>query len=130
MRNDSPSYGGESIHTVAIEPTLYPLSFLPSSNQSPQGSHLGVLPCLIMTVQTSENGGYVVTGNSVPVFRLLTLHKALKIELHGMRLSRGPSAYSIIKNEFNLKGSKAKVLAAFESILTQDYNLELANPSA
>jgi hypothetical protein len=83
-----------------------------------------------MTVQTSENGGYVVTGHSVPVFRLLTLHKALKIELHGMRLSRGPSAYSIIKNEFNLKGSKAKVLAAFESMLTQDYNLKLANPSA
>ena len=29
MRNDSPSYGGESIHTAAIEPTLYPLNFLP-----------------------------------------------------------------------------------------------------
>ena len=82
-----------------------------------------------MTVQTFENGGYVVTGNSVPVFRLLTLHKALKIEMHGMRMSRGPSAYTMIKKEFNLKGSKAKVLTAFESILTQDYNLKLTNPS-
>ena len=82
-----------------------------------------------MTVQTFENGGYVVTGHSVPVFRLLTLHKALKIEMHGMRMSRGPSAYTIIKKEFNLKGSKAKVLTAFETILTHDYNLELTNPS-
>ena len=42
MRKDSPSYGGESIHTVVIELTLYPLSFLPSSNQSPQGLRFGV----------------------------------------------------------------------------------------
>ena len=82
-----------------------------------------------MTAQTFENGSYVVTGHSVPLYRLLTLHKALKLELNGMRISRGPSAYSIIKKEFDLKGSKAKVLTAFEFILTQEYNLKLTNPS-
>ena len=44
-------------------------------------------------------------------------------------MSRGPSAYSIIKREFDLKGSKVKVLAAFEFILVNDYEIELINPS-
>lgn len=78
-----------------------------------------------MPVQTFENGGYVVTGHDVSVFRLLTLHKALKLELKGLRMSRGPSAYTLVKREFNLKGSKAKVLKTFESILTENYDLKL-----
>lgn len=79
-----------------------------------------------MTVQTFDDGGYVVTGDSIPTYRLLTLRTALKMETKGLRVSsHRPSAYSIIKKEFGLKGSKAKVLAAFESMLVNDYGIPL-----
>ena len=82
-----------------------------------------------MTVQTFDDGGYVVTDHSVILHRLLMLRQGLKLETRGLRMSRGPSAYSIIKREFDLKGSKVKVLAAFEFILVNDYEIELINPS-
>ena len=41
-------------------------------------------------------------------FRLHTLHKMLKLEILGMN-RRGQSAYSIIKQETGLRGSKQKV---------------------
>ena len=44
MQNDSLSYGVESIHTAATESTLCLFNFLPSSNQTPQGSRSGVIP--------------------------------------------------------------------------------------
>jgi hypothetical protein len=50
------------------------------------------------------------------------------MELKGLRVSsHSPTAYSIIKKEFGLKGSKAKVLTAFEAILTNEYNLGTPN---
>ena len=83
-----------------------------------------------MTVKTFDDGGYIVTDHSIPLYRLLMLRQGLKMEMKGLRISsRGPTAYTIIKKEFDLKGSKAKVLAAFECILTQDYNLNLTNLS-
>lgn len=47
--------------------------------------------------------------------RTLTLRKMLKLEVIGM-MRRGPSAYSICKQEFNLKGSKKKVLEQMDTI--------------
>jgi len=81
-----------------------------------------------MTIETFDNGGYIVTGDSIPTYRLLMLRQALKMEMKGLRISsHRPTAYSIIKKEFGLKGSKLKVLTAFESILVDEYNLELTN---
>lgn len=79
-----------------------------------------------MTVQTFGNDGYVITGESIPKYRLLMLRQGLKMEMKGLRISsRGPTAYSIIKKEFDLKGSREKVLTAFESILVNEYDLSL-----
>ena len=79
-----------------------------------------------MTVQTFDNNGYVVTGDSIPKYRLLMLRQGLKMEMKGLRISsRGPTAYSIIKKEFGLKGSREGVLTAFESILVNEYGLSL-----
>lgn len=79
-----------------------------------------------MTVQTFDNDGYVITGDNIPKYRLLMLRQGLKMEMKGLRISsRGPTAYSIIKKEFGLKGSREKVLDAFESILVNDYDLSL-----
>ncbi len=83
-----------------------------------------------MTIETFDNGGYIVTGDSIPTYRLLMLRHGLKMEMKGLRISsHRPTAYSTIKKEFGLKGSKHKVLIAFERILTHDYNLKLTNPT-
>jgi hypothetical protein len=48
------------------------------------------------------------TPEQIAEFRLRTLHKMLRLEIKGMS-RRGQSAYSIIKQETGLKGSKQKV---------------------
>jgi hypothetical protein len=58
-----------------------------------------------------------ITGPQIPEFRKRVLYRGLKLELTGMRLSRGRSCYSIIKDEFNLKGSRQSVLDQFEKLI-------------
>lgn len=58
----------------------------------------------------------VLTGDAINQYRALALLSALKLEVKGMQ-RRGPSAYSIVKAEFNLKGSKQKVYEQLGTIL-------------
>ena len=45
----------------------------------------------------------VITGKeNINLARLLTLKAGLKIEIAGMKVTRGRTCYSIIKDEFNL----------------------------
>ena len=48
--------------------------------------------------------------------RLLVLKHALKLEILGMK-RRGRSVYSIIKEEFGLKGSRQKVYDTFSAMI-------------
>ena len=59
------------------------------------------------------------TPEKIAGFRMLTLWSALKLEIIGMRASRGRTAFSIIKKEFNLKGNKMKVLEQYNEILIE-----------
>ena len=61
--------------------------------------------------------------NDIDRYRLKTLLSALKLETLGMK-RRGKSVYSIIKQEFNLKGNKQKVYDQFKKIV-QNYNTKL-----
>ena len=58
----------------------------------------------------------VLTGEAITIYRNRVLLSALKLECKGMSRSSGPSAYAIIKKEFNLKGSKKQVLEQFEGM--------------
>ena len=58
----------------------------------------------------------ILTGDAITIFRQKVLLSALKLECKGMKRN-GPSAYSIIKRECNLKGTKQKVLEQFESMI-------------
>ena len=51
--------------------------------------------------------------------RLLTLRTALKLEIQGLK-SRGRSAYTIIKEELGIKGSRASVLEQVNEHLNQN----------
>lgn len=59
----------------------------------------------------------MTTNEDIKNFRLRTLHSALKLEAKGMKRSRGPTAYSIIKKELGLQGSRQKVLDQLEGII-------------
>ena len=59
------------------------------------------------------------TPEKIAGFRMLTLWSALKLEIIGMRVSKGRTAFSIIKEEFKLKGNKMKVLEQYNEILIE-----------
>ena len=59
------------------------------------------------------------TPNQIDAFRLLPLRGALRLEVMGMK-RHGRSAYAIVKEEFDLKGSKQKVFDQFTEILQEN----------
>lgn len=64
------------------------------------------------------NGSIVAdTPEKVKAYRLLALKAALKLELVGLKVRRGFSAFATVKQEFGLKGSKASVLEQYTEIL-------------
>ena len=58
----------------------------------------------------------VLTGQQIDRFRARVLLSALKLETLGMRRN-GPSAYSIVKKEYGLKGSKQSVYDQFKAMV-------------
>ena len=54
--------------------------------------------------------------DQIETARMLTLRKGLQLEIKGMRHS-GRSCYSIIKRDFGLTGTRAKVLEQFEQLI-------------
>ena len=63
----------------------------------------------------------MITGkDNIKKLRLITLKHALDLEIKtGMRIHRGRTAYSIIKDEFKLKGNKQKVLNQFTKLVEE-----------
>jgi hypothetical protein len=58
------------------------------------------------------------TPEQISAYRLLMLASALKLETKGIYPLKGSkTAYTIIKKEFDLKGSKLKVLSQFDCML-------------
>lgn len=55
----------------------------------------------------------IITGNNINLFRLLSMKNAIKLEIKGLRNSRG-SVVALCKKEFGFKGSKEKVLEQLE----------------
>ena len=54
--------------------------------------------------------------DQIAVARMLTLRKGLQLEIKGMRHS-GRSCYSIIKRDFGLTGTRARVPEQFEQLI-------------
>jgi hypothetical protein len=58
----------------------------------------------------------VITGENIGRYREKVLLSALKLELLGIKRSRGRTAYSIIKSEFKIKGNRQSVYDQFKLI--------------
>lgn len=57
------------------------------------------------------------TPEAINAYRNKVLLRGLQAEVRGMKLTRGRSCYSVIKEEFGLKGNKQKVLDQFTQLL-------------
>ena len=57
------------------------------------------------------------TPQKIDLYQMLVLRKALELEIEGIRMSRGRTAYSAIKHLFNIKGNRQKVLDTFNEII-------------
>lgn len=57
------------------------------------------------------------TPEAINAYRNKVLLRGLQAEVRGMKLTRGRSCYSVIKEEFGLKGNKQKVLDQFTKLL-------------
>jgi hypothetical protein len=64
----------------------------------------------------------ILVGEQITHFRYLTLLKGLQLEIKGLKISRKRSCYSIIKEEFNLKGNKQSVLSQFTQLIENCFN--------
>jgi hypothetical protein len=63
------------------------------------------------------NGATIITGEHVQLYALLALKSALNLEIKGLRMSRGISAYATAKTRYGFKGNKQKVLAQLEALI-------------
>ena len=61
----------------------------------------------------------VIEGDDVIMFAIIALESALPLEVKGMKVSSGRSAYSIVKDRYQLKGSKQRVLEQFNQIVNE-----------
>ena len=52
----------------------------------------------------------IVVMTEIQKARILALRSALKLEIAGMKRSKAPSAYSMIKKEMGFKGNRQKVM--------------------
>jgi hypothetical protein len=70
-----------------------------------------------MTTLTNQTRAAVLdTPEQIAAFRLLSLRSMLKLEILGMT-RRGRSAYSIIKQESGLRGSKISVYNQLSALI-------------
>ena len=57
------------------------------------------------------------TPQQIDLYRMLVLEKMLRLEILGIKMGRGKTAYSAIKKEYSLKGSRQKVYDIFKQMI-------------
>ncbi len=61
------------------------------------------------------------TPEQIDRLRLATLRAMLRLEILGMKRGRSPTAYSILKRDLGLTGSRESVLTRVNAILNGDH---------
>ena len=57
------------------------------------------------------------TPEKIELYRMLVLRKALELEMKDIYMYRGKTAYATIKKEYNLRGSRERVLEFISDII-------------
>lgn len=71
-----------------------------------------------------ESAIVIDTPSGIEVFQLLRLKAALKLEMLGMKYSRG-SVYAYIKRTYGLKGNKQKVYDNFIKLIEEKTGMSI-----
>ena len=66
-------------------------------------------------IETNECGSTLITGAHIPLYRLMVMASGLKLEIQGLRMTRGRTCYALAKSELGFRGNRAKVLAQLEA---------------
>ena len=68
-----------------------------------------------------HGGGYMITGEHIPLYRLLVMRQGLELETKGLRMGRGRTCYAMAKSEFGFRGNRDKVLAQLKDYIADQY---------
>ena len=71
-------------------------------------------------ITTSEHGAITFTGEHIQLFQMITQRSALKLEILGLKHSRG-SVYAHIKQQYGFRGSRASVLEQLENRIRDQF---------
>jgi hypothetical protein len=74
---------------------------------------------MAMPIEIHEGGTTITGKDGIAFYRMAALKGALSLEIKGLRMRRGVSAYAIIKREFGLRGSRERVLEAFTRLVEE-----------
>lgn len=73
-----------------------------------------------MSITALSGGAIMIEGEEdMALLRLLTLQSALRLESKGIRMSRHMSALAVAKRDYGLKGSRAKINAAVDTLVAE-----------
>jgi hypothetical protein len=70
-------------------------------------------------IDQTKSGCTVVTGTHINLFSMLSQRGALRLEIMGLKMSRGISVYAIVKKQHGFTGNKQKVLEQLEAKIEQ-----------
>ena len=57
------------------------------------------------------------TPEKIDLYRMLVLRSLLKLEIKGIKMSKGRTAYATIKTEYNIGGNRERVLAFISDVI-------------
>lgn len=67
---------------------------------------------------TQQPGTMIDTPEGIQLYKMCSMYGGLQMEMLGLK-SRGRSAYVLIKEQYNLKGSRASVLEQFRVLIME-----------
>ena len=69
-------------------------------------------------IEKGAYGALMITGDGIDFYKLLLIKQALKLQMHGMKLSsRLPSGTTLARKQLGLKGNKESLLRQVEEMI-------------
>ena len=62
----------------------------------------------------------MLTGDQIPLYRLIVLLKGIELEGEGIKVSKGRSCLTIVKKEFGWTGNRAKIHGRLSHHITKE----------
>jgi hypothetical protein len=71
-------------------------------------------------VNSPDSGGTLITGAGIDFYRLLSIRQALRLQEHGIKLSRSvPMGTTLARRMLGLKGNRVSLLSQVDAIIAR-----------